>query len=94
MLPCPLRRTSVFRAHIRLKPGRAPPCEQVDPAAFKDLSNNHEAYPGSQAPYHTAKHHGGEDDASHYNNSLSGVTGKVGAGGNNYSRPEGQNVRS
>ena len=72
---------------------RVPHCEQVDPAAFKDLSNNHEAYPGSQqAPYHTAKH--SDDDALQYNNSLSGVTGKVGAGGNNYSRPEGQNVRA
>ena len=46
----------------------------------------------SQAPYHTARH--GDEDALQYNNSLSGVTGKVGAGGNNYSRPEGQNVRA
>ncbi len=45
-----------------------------------------------QAPYHTSSKHG-DEDALQYNNSLSGVTGKVGAGGNNYSRPEGQNVR-
>ena len=72
----------------------------MDPAAFKDLSNQDALTTSSQAPYYTAKD--GEDaEAPHHHykagqggNSLSGVTGKVGAGGNNYSRPEGQNVRA
>ena len=68
---------------------------QADPAAFKDASN-FEAPSAAQAPYYTSN---GLEEASYQSkaggggNSLAGVTGKVGTGGNNYSRPGGQNVR-